>query len=114
MAKKKVVRKEGKLRCFQCGTSMKPSSMILGEISVRSWLCPKCGEEVLHPDDAQKALFINKMKKRGVKLKVGILNKAPYIRFPKAFLALLQKGDQVEIKVISSNEMRIKISHDQA
>ena len=113
MKKKRGKEKERKrLKCYKCGNLMKASTTKLCDFTVRSWRCHKCGEEVLHPEDAQKALFINKMKKRGVKLKVGMLNKAPYIRFPKAFLDLLQKGDQVEIKVISNNEMRIKISHD--
>ena len=108
--RKSKVKKLGKLSCFKCGSPMNDSTIKLGDVNVRSWRCSKCGEEVLHPEDAQKALFINKLKKRGITLKVGILNKAPYIRFPKAFLDILNKGDEVEIKVSSKNEIRIIIA----
>jgi hypothetical protein len=89
--------------CFRCGTSMKPKSLRLGGIQVRTWRCPKDGEEILHPEDAEFALTINKLRRHGIKVKVGMLNKAPYIRFPKAFNILFQKGDEVTVKVSSEN-----------
>jgi hypothetical protein len=106
-------RRKGRKRvtqhCFRCGSTMKPRSIKLGDVSVRSWRCPKDGEEILHPKDAQKALFLNKLKKRGVKVKIGILNKAPYLRFPKAFLDILKKGDEVIIKVVEGKKIQLEI-----
>jgi hypothetical protein len=89
--------------CYKCGSPMNKVTIKLGEISVRAWRCKKDGEEVIHPEDAQKALLLNKLKKEGIKLKIGILNKAPYLRFPKEFKELIKKGDEVTVKVISGN-----------
>ena len=101
--------KKKTITCFRCGSSMKPNSIKLGDISVRSWRCPKDGEEILHPRDAQKALLINKIKKRGLELKIGILNNAPYLRFPKGFFAFFQKGDEVIVKVVSEKVIKLEL-----
>jgi hypothetical protein len=98
-----------KPHCFRCGTSMKPRAIRLGGISVRAWRCPKDGEEILHPDDAELALTLNKLRRQGVKVKIGILNKAPYIRFPKEFGRILVKGDEVIVKVVSAKAFTIDI-----
>jgi len=95
--------------CFRCGTSMKPSSVRIAGISVRSWRCPKDGEEILHPEEADLALTINKLKRHGIKVRIGILNKAPYIRFPKEFNKLLHKGDEILVKVVSAKSIVIDI-----
>jgi len=96
--------------CFRCGTSMRPNSIRLGGIPVRTWRCPKDNEEILHPEDAEYALTMNKLRRKGVKVKIGILNKAPYIRFPKEFNRLLQKGDEVFVKVVSAKQIELRIS----
>ena len=99
--------------CFRCGNSMKPKSIRLGGISVRAWRCPKDGEVILHPDDAELALMLNKLRRQGVKVKIGTLNKAPYIRFPKEFSRILVKGDEVVVKVISAKAFTLDvIRHD--
>jgi hypothetical protein len=95
--------------CFRCGTSMKPSSVRIAGIPVRSWRCPKDGEEILHPEDADLALTIGKLRRQGIKVRIGILNKAPYIRFPKEFSKLLHKGDEILVKVVSAKSIVINI-----
>jgi hypothetical protein len=97
--------------CFRCGTSMKPKSIRLGGMSVRAWRCPKDGEEILHPDDAEIALMLNKLRRHGVKVSIGILNKAPYIRFPKEFNLLFHKGDEIVVKMISAKTMEMSVVH---
>ncbi len=95
--------------CFRCGTSMKPRTVLLGKMSVRAWRCPKDGEEILHPEEAELALTLNKYHLQGVKIKIGTLNKAPYIRFPKLFGIILKKGDEVVVKVVSAKTLAIEI-----
>lgn len=95
--------------CYRCGTSMKPNSVMIGEISVRSWRCPKDGEEILDPEEAEFAFMVNKLRKHEIKVKIGILNKAPYIRFPKAFNMLLHKGDEILVKVVSTKSIVISL-----
>lgn len=107
-----VRKKKGRNpHCYKCGSEMKAKTIKLGDIQVRAWSCPKDEEEIIHPEDAQKALLLNKLKKKGVKVKVGILNKAPYLRFPKEFNNIIKKGDEVIVRVVSGDIIELVISN---
>jgi hypothetical protein len=102
--------KEKGPHCFRCGSLMRPKTLRLGDIEVRAWRCSKDKEEIIHPEDAQKALLLNKLKKQGVKVRIGILNEAPYLRFPKEFRDIVKKGDEVLVRVVSGKVIELVIS----
>lgn len=93
--------------CPSCGKKMQPTTLTLSGRKLRGWKS-ECGEEIIHPQDAQQALAANKLK-LGVKLKIGELNKAPYLRFTKDFSELLRKGSEAIASQISPDEIRLKI-----
>jgi hypothetical protein len=95
------------LRCPTCGKPMRKSVGKLGGTSVRMWKC-SCGDGAVHPEDAEKALTANKLR-LGVRLKIGELNKAPYVRFSKDFSDLLHKGSEAVASMVSPDEIRLKI-----
>ena len=99
---------EGKPTCIKCKKAMEPVQIKLGTINARAWKRSKCGEEILHPLDTEKALLMAKLKK-GIKLKVGILNKAPYVRFPKEFHKLLHKGETVSLSAKAPGNFFMRI-----
>ena len=88
---------------------MRKSAAFLAGQRVRAWKCGSCGEEIAHPLDAQAALSLNKLK-CGVGLKVGELNKAPYVRFTKDFSVVLRKGAHAVATLLSPTEIRIKLA----
>lgn len=96
--------------CIHCQSEMAITSITIGDIEARAWKCVKCGEEIIHPEDAQLALIQSKLKK-GIKVKVGLLNKAPYVRFPKEFGSLVHKGDEVSIFLEGPDEIKLKVRH---
>jgi len=58
---------EGKPACIKCKREMKPVQIKLGTINARAWKCSKCGEEILHPLDAEKALkAVKKLTVKGI------------------------------------------------
>jgi hypothetical protein len=99
---------KGSPACPTCGKKMQPTTTTLAGQKVRAWKS-ECGEEIIHPQDAQKALTANKLK-LGIKLRIGELNKAPYVRFTKDFSELLRKGGEAIVSQVSPNEIRIKIA----
>lgn len=96
--------------CAVCRKGMDPIKLKIGEMGARAWRCPKCGEEIIHPEDAQLALIMAQLKK-GMVVKVGILNDAPYVRFPKDFGHIIRKGDIVSIFMETTDEIRLKVRH---
>ena len=99
--------------CINCNIIMKHTIIKLGEVKADAWRCPKCKEEIIHPDVAQRALLESKLRK-GVKVKVGQLNKAPYVRFPKEFEAVVKKGDEVFVFLEGKDEIKLKVKHAQS
>jgi len=94
--------------CAACRKGMDPIKLKVGDIDARAWRCTKCGQEIIHPQDAQVALIVNQLKK-GVDVKVGTLNGAPYVRLPKDFGHILRKGDIVSVFLETAGEIRLKV-----
>lgn len=97
--------------CHRCNTRMKRKTMQIEGFKVRSWGCAKCGETVLHPEDAQKMLIFNKLK-RGLLVKIGKLGSSLIIRFPKEFIDFynINKGEKVTLKAGNKEKLEIEIS----
>ena len=94
--------------CAVCRKGMEPIKLKIGEIEARAWRCPKCGQEIIHPEDAQLALIMAQLKK-GVEVKVGILNDAPYVRFPKDFGNIIHKGDIITVFMETTSEIKMVV-----
>jgi len=98
------------LKC-DCGSWAKPSKLRLEGKEVRGWKCKKCGMEFIHPEDAQTILYLNKLKKQALEVKIGSLGSNQIIRFPKQVSTALNvhSGDTAAIKVCSDNKLEIQI-----
>jgi DNA-directed RNA polymerase subunit RPC12/RpoP len=96
--------------CITCSKKMKAVKVTISGTEARAWRCSKCGEEIIHPEDAQLALILAQLKE-GVEVRVGILNEAPYVRFPKDFNHIIHKGDVVSIILETENDIRLKVRH---
>ena len=74
--------------------------MQFNEHVIDGWKC-FCGEKYYEPEQAQKILLLNKLKKEVLKAKLGKIRSNLILRLPKdienAFN--LEKGEKVTIKV---------------
>ncbi len=52
------------LPCHKCKGWAEPAKVEVSGHLIRGWRCSKCGEEYLHPIDANKLLKENKAKKQ--------------------------------------------------
>lgn len=87
-----------KIKC-ECGGSMEKIKTEWKGIVVRGWKCKRCGEEVLNPIDAQKALEIERARK-GNKLKVKLrkVGKSDVVTVPSIIKEIekLRRGQELE------------------
>lgn len=97
-------------RGCECGTWMKKKLFTLAGVRVRGWECPKCGESILHPEDTQYALVLNKLK-RGIPVKVGELGNSLILRIPKevADFYKIRKGGNLTLKAGDVKKMEIEV-----
>lgn len=89
---------EGNPKCMKCDKLMKKSEVSLLGFKVRAWKC-SCGEELLHPEDAEGVFLFNKLKGKKITARVGLSNKSFIIRIPKevAETYKLHKGEKLDI-----------------
>jgi len=96
------------MRCHKCGKQMKHvKRMQFNEYKIDGWKC-SCGEVYFNPEQAQRILLLNKLKKEAVKAKLGKIRSNLILRLPKSTEKALnlKKGEEVLIK-IRDNELRI-------
>ena len=96
------------MKCKKDGKTMKfVKGIKFNEYSINGWKC-SCGEIYYDPEQAQKVLLLNKLKKEVLKAKLGKIRSNLILRLPKdlehAFN--LEKGESVIIKV-ETNGFRI-------
>lgn len=96
--------------CTNCNSVMKKKQMTIEGVKVRAWECKKCREIVLHPEDAQKMLVFNKLK-RGIPVKVGALGEALIMRFPKevAQFYKIEKGEEITLKAEGPKKLELNV-----
>ena len=89
------------MKCPKCNKMMKyTQSMEFNEYAIDGWKC-SCGEIYYDPEQAQRILLLNKLKKETIKAKLGKIRSNLIVRLPKDVeLALnLQKGNSVLIEI---------------
>ena len=97
-------------KCIECGIAMKKRTMTVEGMQIRSWQCSRCKEIILHPEDAQKMLVFNKIRK-GIPIKVGALGGSLIIRFPKevAEFYKITKGEEIILKAENLKKLELDV-----
>lgn len=101
--------KDAGLECYRCGVVTDPVMVIVKGYGVRGWRCPKCGEEMLHPQDAQLALRLAKEEK--IEARVSQLGRQTIIRVPALIRDYygLDKLEKVTLRPRSSKELVLEV-----
>jgi len=98
-----------KMKCHKCGKTMNPAKgMAFNEYKIDGWKCT-CGETYYEPEQAQKILLLNKLKKEAIKVKLGRTRSNLILRLPKDVETALnlEKGENVLI-TIEDDGLKIK------
>ena len=96
------------MKCVTCGRVAKPARLRFQGNEVSGWKC-KCGEEYFDPEDAERILLLNKLRKQKISVKVGQVKSNIILRIPKAMAEALRmkKGD---IVTLTLDEGEIKVA----
>ena len=88
------------MKCVKCGKAAKPAKLKFQGQPIEGWKC-KCGESYFDPDQAQRILLLNKIKKEAFIVKVGKVRSNLIVRIPKRISDALElkDGKEVTLKV---------------
>ena len=87
-----------KLKC-ECGGNMEKIKTEWKDLEVRAWQCKKCKEKIINPIDAQKALEIEKARKKAeLKVKIRQVGKSNVVTIPHLIMETenLKTGQKLE------------------
>lgn len=100
-----------KLVC-ECGENALETQIVWKGIMVRAWKCKKCGEELIHPVDAQRALEIDRARKnKELTVKLRRVGKSSVITVPQILKEIYQikEGRKVEWGVEGKGKFSISV-----
>lgn len=89
------------MKCHKCNKPMKyVKGLKFNEYRLDGWRC-SCGEVYFNPEQAQKVLLLNKLKKESIRAKLGKIRSNLILRLPRDVETALdlQKGEEVLLKV---------------
>ena len=89
------------MKCHKCGKKMEyVKGLKFNEFKIDGWKCD-CGEIYFNPEQAQRILLLNKLRKETIKAKLGKIRSNLILRFPKSIETALglEKGEEVAIKI---------------
>src|SRR3989338_550386 len=103
----------GKLKLVcECGGKTEEISTTWKGIAVRAWKCVKCGEELINPIDAQRALEIAKARKNNeLVVKLRKVGKSAVITMPQVIKEAyhIKEGNKVEWNVEGKGKFSISV-----
>lgn len=102
---------KAEIKCH-CGGATEKIMTQWKRFPVRAWKCEKCGEEILHPVDAQKALELAKAIKNGeLSVKVRRVGKSLTMTIPKKLAELfnLHEGEVAQWNVKDKDKFLVQI-----
>ncbi len=100
-----------KIKC-PCGGGTKKIKTKWKGIPVRAWKCNKCGEEILHPLDAENAMMIAKaIENKELSVKVRKVGKSLIMTVPNKLVkyAELHEGTIANWSINSKKELVVQI-----
>ncbi len=89
------------MKCYQCGRRMEfVQRMKFNEYAIDGWRC-SCGERYYEPEQAQRILLLNKLKKEVIRARLGKIRSNLILRLPRDVESALdlQKGKEVLIQI---------------
>ena len=91
-----------------CGKTAKKAKLRFQGNDVRGWKC-SCGEEYFHHEDAQRILYLNKVKKKEYEVKLGQIRSNLIIRIPKELADALGMSKGATVKIQADDEKTLQV-----
>ena len=89
-----------KMKCYTCGKKMKSAKVKFNRHTIEGWKC-SCGEVYYEPEQAERILLFNKVKKVFYRVKLNKVKSNLILRIPKEVGEALNfhAGEEVSLSV---------------
>ena len=82
-----------RILCSKCDKEMKDSQMLKNGLVLRTKICPKCNDKIIHPSDEHDYnRFIN-LKNKEYKVKMRLVGNSYAVSIPKEVVAFIREQE---------------------
>jgi len=86
---------DNKILCKKCDKQMQKGEFIKNGFKLRSLVCEKCNEKILHPaDEAEYNKYIN-LKNKEFRVKMRIVGNSYAVSIPKEIVSFIQQQEKM-------------------
>lgn len=95
--------------CDECSTKLEKSFAIKNGFRLRSWYCPKCNKQWIHPKDEQDYNHFVELKKREFEVKLRQIGNSWAVSIPKEFIRFeeVTKTEVIRMSMDSPGKLTI-------
>src|SRR3989344_7944558 len=84
-----------KILCKKCDKEMKDDQMLKNGFVLRTKVCPKCNEKIIHPhDEAEYKKFVN-LKNKEFRVKMRLVGNSYAVSIPKEVVLFMRQQEKV-------------------
>jgi len=80
--------------CNKCNSKMEKVQIAKNGFSFRAVQCPKCGERIIHPNDAQEYKQFNQLKRKVFKVKLRLVGNSYAVSIPRPIVDFMQEQER--------------------
>ncbi|HLD87042.1 MAG TPA: AbrB/MazE/SpoVT family DNA-binding domain-containing protein [Candidatus Nanoarchaeia archaeon] len=95
----------------ECGGKMEKITTTVKGHAVRGWKCSKCHEELIHPEDAQKVIEMERARKKNLlSVKLRKVGKSTVVTVPMPIMEAenLKEGQRLEWRLDGGKMMLVR------
>jgi len=99
LQEKKIIKMsdifDNTILCKKCNSKMKKANISKNGFLFRAVVCPKCGEKIIHPTDAQEYdKFIN-LKNKDFRVKMRLVGNSYAVSIPKEIVSFIREQEKI-------------------
>ncbi|MFB6246518.1 MAG: hypothetical protein ABEI74_02940 [Candidatus Pacearchaeota archaeon] len=84
-----------KILCRKCDSQMKRGQINESGFKIRAMVCPKCGHEIIHPEDKEMYHRFKNLKNKEFKVKMRLVGNSYAVSIPKEIIEFMNEQEKM-------------------
>lgn len=86
---------DNKILCKQCDSQMKKGRINKEGFDIRAMVCPKCGHEIIHPEDKDQYHRFKNLRNKEFKVKMRLVGNSYAVSIPKEIIQFMNEQEKM-------------------
>ena len=108
---------ENTILCKNCNIKMKKGEIVKNGFVLRTVICPRCNDKIIHPADEQEYnRFIN-LKNKEFRVKMRLVGNSYAVSIPKEIVSFIKEQEKIMddmVRLCFEDFGRLSLSFDEA